>query len=42
MDHAIQIRCLLVELEEGFVVEVVVVGLLWGEDHSDATFELVF
>ena len=42
MDHAIQIRCLLVELEECFIVEVIVVGLLWGKDHSDAALELVF
>ena len=42
MDHAIQIRCLLVQFKECFVVQVIIARLLRGENHSDAVLEFFF
>jgi len=42
VDHSVQVRRLLVELEESFVVKIVFVWLLWRQDHPEASLELIF
>ena len=42
VDHAIQVRRLLVKLEECFVIEIVFIRLLRRQDHFEACFHLVF
>ena len=42
MDHSVQVRRLLVELEERLVIKIVFIWLLWGQDHPEASLELIF
>ena len=42
MDHSVQVRRLLVELEECLVVKIVFIRLLRGQNHPEARLELIF